>query len=684
MIKGVKRRMSVVLLTLLLTATEVLTAVPMQARAANNKVLTLQAAKKMAVANSTKIEQLENKIETKQASLKQAVKSIQLKKKNMSTFRWTPLLSFKFPEKPDLSESFEFTYKPLQIQSEIDTLNHQMTDQVLVEYEKVSNLYVDIVVYEESIAFNEQRIQVMEQTLEKNRARLLIGEANESDITSMEKSIKSLNSKVSSDKRSYESAKKKLSTAIGLDVSTGYSFPNPFKEAELSRSQLAKLKQYTLDRDQIYYDACMESTMALVALRTNNSLMSSYYSSSDMSLISQYINQALNGEKINTRAFKKQYDNFLKAVDKPWTGSYRIWFIRIPKEWLKGSIDGVRYVENEPYALYEAALAYQEARLAKEAAAEELTTSVEDGFNNYISVRNSYMSFVEEVETSKKQLEKDRIRNRMGEMTYEEYKAAVDDYEELQNSMFEALALYTQTLYSYDRLTCGGITALLSGTSADRNAAEGGESYVQEEYAEGAHYYIRPIVQEEAFELGITLPEEFEVEVTDYELWCDNVQIGKRTPVDQTIRHLGLAKQSVSKAKLRFYNGEDFVDDCEIDPSSYSGPISIVSGYQIVEGEQNEIGTYLTSTNVTTGMFELELNTEKDKEIKYYRLISADGTPLSSESKQDITKKFQYLPLLADSLDEVTIEFYDSNEQLLYTGYFDTTNQKIMKQPEEE
>ena len=682
--KGRRRQAVIAFMALLLCMTEVLSAVPLSVQAKTNKVLTLDAAKKMAVANSTKMEQLESKLEVKEVSLKQAVKSIQLKKKNMSTFRWTPLLSFKFPEKPDLSESFEFTYKPLQIQSEIDSLNHQRTDQVLAEYEKVSNLYVDIIVYEEKISFNEERIEAMKKTLQKNRARLLTGEANESDISSMEKTIKSLESKVAGDRRSYENTKKKLSNAIGLDVTTGYTFENPFVKAEISRSKLSGLKQYTLERDQTYYDASMEATMALVALRTNNSLMQSHYSSSEMSYISQYINQALNGEKINSRAFKKQYDKFLQEVDKPWTGSYRIWFIRIPKEWFKGSLDGVRYVEDEPYALYESALAYQEARLAREAAEEDLKSSVEESFNNYISVRNSYLTYVEDVATSREQLQKDRILNQLGEMTYEEYQSAAEDYEELENSMFDALALYTQTLYSFDRLTCGGVTALLSGTDAEMAAAEGGQSYVVEEYAEGAHYYIRPIVQEEKFELGVTIPDDFEVTITAYELWCDNTRIGERTPIDKTIRHLGLAKDSITTAKLRFYNEDEFVDDCEIDPDSYSGPLSIVSSYQVVAGEQNEIGTYTALTNMTTGMLELKLNLEGDSEVQFYRLISSDGSPLSTGKLLEISKKFQYLPLLTDSLDQVTVEFYDSEEKLLYTGRFDTTNQKIMKEPKEE
>ena len=143
-----------------------------ESQAAGERLLTLDMAKKTGLANSPAYEKLESQLQVKEVSLKQAVKSIKLKQKNMSTFRWTPLLSFKFPEKPDLSEAYEFQFKPIQIQSEIDTVKHKMTDQVLEVYENISNLYVDIVVLTDTISFNEQRLSAMETALKKNRSRL--------------------------------------------------------------------------------------------------------------------------------------------------------------------------------------------------------------------------------------------------------------------------------------------------------------------------------------------------------------------------------------------------------------------------------------------------------------------------------------------------------------------------------
>lgn len=648
---------------------------------AADPVLTLDMVKKTALANSADYEKLESELQVKEVSLKQAIKSIRLKQKNMATFRWTPLLSFKFPEKPDLSEAYEFQFKPVEIQAEIDIIKHKMTDQVLEVYENVSNLYVDIVVLQDTISFNEDRLSSMETTLQKNRLRLKLGQATQSDIDAMEKAIKTLNDKIAADKRSLEADKKKLSIAVGMDVTTGYQFENPFVDFTIQRSQLEDLIQYTLDRDENYYEVSMTATTSLVSLRTNYNLMAEQYGDK-MGYISEYVNQAIAGQKIDGKAFKSKYEEFLVAIDAPWQGKIRILFIRIPKEWFKGQISGIRYVEDEPYALYEAALEYQDALLEKNNAKQDLTQQVEDGFNNLVSMRNAYESLTEQVEEAKSQLEADEVLNRLGELTYDEYKTSLDEYDSLQNEMFEALALYSQALYSFDRLTCGGITALMEGTGVDLNAGSGGTSYVEEEYVQGAYYYIESIIQEQEFRVGVGIPDDFEVSVTHFELWCDGIRIGDRTEIDKTIRHLALAVDSVSEVKLRFYDGDTFVDDCIIDPDVYSGPLEIVKGYTTVRQENLEIGTYTIQTGTVTDMVTITLKPDESEEIAYYLVKNEEGNYLVSSTLIPINTGFRYLPLVQGSMEQLTIEFYGEDSTLKYTGYFETSNLKLMKNPE--
>ena len=72
---------------------------PMNSVHAASKRISVEQSKKLALANSDSYNRIKNKIALKEVSYKQAVKSLKLKIKNKTTFRWSPLLNFDFPEK---------------------------------------------------------------------------------------------------------------------------------------------------------------------------------------------------------------------------------------------------------------------------------------------------------------------------------------------------------------------------------------------------------------------------------------------------------------------------------------------------------------------------------------------------------------------------------------------------------
>lgn len=650
--------------------------------ASTDKLLTLKQAKALAVANSDKIEKVEIQIDGKKAALTSAVKSIAVKQKNMRTFRWSPLIKFKFPTKPDLAEASEFQFKPIQIQYEIDKLEHKLTDIVIQEHETVNNLYVEIVVLEKSIEFNTDREEILSETLEKNKKRLLVGDADPSEVSDMEKALKKITQKLSTDKNQLISKKKKLGKKIGLDVTTGYRFQNPFTEAALERSILPDLINYTLDRDDNYYDVCIEETSNKVSTETNYKLMKNHYPSKYMNMISSYVDAILKGEKINSKAFYKQYKEFVGRVNEKWNGKKKILFFKFPKNWFQGEIDGDRFIEDDPYTLYANAMDYKDARLSRIQTADELSQQVEDTFDTYISVRNAYVSYVEQADEAGEALKKAKILNKAGELTYSEYKQQSDDYEELQNSMFDAMSTYSTTLYSYDRLTCGGITFYLGNLSAEYGVGGGGESYVIPEYVEGAQYYIKPIVQNNMFQFGVIIPEEFEIELSDYELWINGKLVVGRTPIAQSIRHLALDLDGVDRAFVRFYNDEEFIDDVDIDTDVYNGELKIVKAYN-PKPTDKIVARYETYRSELRNQYELTIKPEPTEEaIAFYRVRNEKGKYLLGETPRPINKVFKYISVVNTSLGTLTFEFFDESQSMLYTGHVDIENQTIIQDTE--
>lgn len=646
------------------------------------KTLTLAQAKALAVANSDAIDSIEAKIMNQEAKLKSATKSIALKQKNRSTIRYSPLLNFKFPTDASGSTKYDEAIKPIQIQTQIDILKHQLTDQKIEEYKKVSELFVTIVSKQDRIEFNEKRLASYEKAIAKNKSRLLLGEAKQSDIDTMESKLSEIKTAIANDTTSLETAKKKLSEAINLDVSTTYTFENPYIKSEIPRDVLGDLQQYTLDNDQTYYTACINETEGKVAVNTYSTILKNEFGGK-YNTIAPYVNAALSGNKIQKKAFKNDYDNFLKIIDNPWAGTYNIYLlftvIRIPKEWFKGDVDGIRYIDDDPYAMMDITLEYVDKRLERIQTEKSIQTQVEDQFNTYVSIKKSYSNYTDLVDKAKLQLDRDLASNRIGELTYEEYQSSQDSYEALENDLLQSLADYSNCLIEFDRLTCGGVSAYFSGNGLNTFAAGSGTSYIDEEVAEGAYCYVQPVAQQQAFVMTVVLPDNFSVDISDFELWVDKTQIGDRTPIDGQLRHLWIDTQNTnSTAFVRLYNGDEAICDCDIDPAQYSNPLRIVTNYKVDRLAKDTVGTYIIKNSEAGNFTILTVTINDGEEIAYYRM-KLDGKYINGEGKIDVKKELKYLGALSESLDDIEIEYFDKDEKLLFTGYFDTTNLKLKR-----
>ncbi len=638
------------------------------------KTLTVTQAKKLALSNSEDYKTIKSDITLLNVKYTQAVKSIALKKHNMSTFRWTPLLSFKFPEKADLAEEYEFTYKPLQIQSDIKAKQHELSDVVYEIYEETELLFVKVYVYQEKINFNEKRRESLKKNITRNKARVLTGEAVQEDVDKMQSALDKLETDTAAVMRSFETAKQELSDKIKMDVSVGYRFSSPLVTAEIERNQVDALVQRTLNMSQEYYEAKLASGLALTSLNTYESLMKKQYGGK-MGYIQSYVNMAKSNQDIDYDAFKSAYETMQKEVDAPWIGEKKIIFIKIPKEWFKGQISGIRYIEDEPYALLTAAKEYTAAINEQSAIEKAIEKEVRSEFENIVTARNAYLSLQNNVNTLKDSYQKILVKNKLGEADYEEVKAVQDEYEEAQIDTIDSLAAYTELLYSYDRLTCGGISALLAGADVSGESVEGGDSIVIEEGEEGAYYTIQSIVEDNLFLFSVSIPNDFQPQVTHYELWVNGIQIGERAAITSTIRHLALDLKDVESVFVRFYSDNTFVDDCDIDVTVYHDKLNIKNGYAIKAQTEIPAGTY-ECKELENGMAEFSVKIELT-EIAYYRLITAEGQSIFNDTLIPVTDKFRYLSILQDSFSDMKIYFYDEEKQLLYTGQFETNTLKI-------
>ncbi len=654
--------------------------VPAKVEAA--KKLSLSAAKKIALANSEQIEAIEMSVEAKAAAKQSALKSLKEKERSMNTFRWSPLFSFKFPTKPSETQSFEFQFKPQQLQSELRKTQHKLVEKELEINEKISNLFVKITELNYTISFEEKRLKNLADTRQKLTAKVALGRATKEDVNKADKLKTTLESSLATAKSKLENSKKKLSTAMGVDVSTGYDFEDPYVSSAMSRKVLPYLCDYALERDHTYYEACEQEATDLIAVQVNYSLINSKFRK-NIGLISGHVQQALNGMKLNKKQFKKDYDRFLNDIDEPWQGSYRILFIRFPKEWTKGSLDGIRYVEDDPYVLYQASLDYATAHKERLNTETDIRASVQDGYDNFIAAKKAYETSRKEIADLEKNLLKDEVRYVMGEMDKEEYETEKSEYESLQKEMNEALSSYSESAYNFDRVTCGGASKYFDHEGSAMSTADEADRNAKSLFVEGAKYTIRSVVADQEFLLNVVIPEDFAdpdgkpINVTDFELWCDNVRIGNKTPASQALKHLTLTISEVEEVKIRLYDGNTVITDCVIDPTMSSGPLNILYGFETTE-ERVVLGTYTLDDVVDESRLKAEFSMAPAYgAVKYYRIRGKEDEFLYDEEYRDIDSAFEYLSMIWDDFVTLKIELYDEEKNLVSTGSFDSEKMQI-------
>ncbi len=667
----IRRAVCVVICVLMLSQQLVVTA-----QASLPKTLTLEQAQRMAIAASTDITKKYNEILLKKMKYKEAVDGAKAKAKNKKTFRWTPLLNFKFPQQLNMIEQYDLDVKPLTLQTEIKNLQHAYNDLRYEVTEEVSKLYLSIYVTQEKEAFKTELLDSAKKTLARNEANLISGRATQADVDTMTKTVENLTTEVANLRKKLQTGKEKLSDMIKLDVTGNYIFRSALKSLEVPRDMLADIIEYTLDNDQTFYEAKASASTALMNLEAYESLMKGQYGSK-MNTIQPYIDMAKKGQEIDSAAFQMKYKEFLKQIDAFWNRKFKILFFSFSKEFLKGEIDGSRYIEDEMYAICTACTEYATAKTERDKTEKTIRTTVADSFETLCNTWNSYLDLAADVENMRSRSDKTSQLNAIGKSTFDEVSDAAQSYEDIQMECLDTLSTYSELLFSFDRLTCGAVTKYMNGESLNLNASKGGDSLVDIDPIYDPYYYITTSVADLVFSIGVSLPEDFEPEISDFEVWSEGFQIGKRTPIGSEVRHLTLDYNGSSKLILRFYNGDDFVTESVID-ASISRDILPLESQKAPEPIKEVIGSYKAETAQIGSIKKstLKISLKPTQQAKSYSLSFGEKNVFTTE-KTPVSQSFSYLDLLITSLGDVKLELYDRNGEHLKTAMFDTTEGTI-------
>lgn len=646
-------------------------------RAAGEATLPLLQAQQSAVAASSDITKKSNAITLKKMKYIEAVDGIKAKVKNITSFRWTPLLSFKFPSSLAMAEEFDLNVKPLLLQTEITTLRHSLDELRRDALYKVNRAYLNAYVLQEKNRFTGEKLALAQTELARNRARLMLGDASQTDVDTMQKSVEKLTAEAAAQGRSFLNAKSELSGLIKLDVTTAYRFADAMFTASIPREQLAPFTDYTLANSQSYYEVKTTASTALMTLNSYEGLMRGHYGA-DMHYIQPYINGAKQGRDVDYAAFQISYDQMLKKLDEPWNGVRRILFFKFPKEWFKGEMDGTRYIEDELYALYTACMEYAAAKKDMEDAEKNLRKEVAAAYEGVVTAGNSYQTILRARDETKKSYDLLLALNRLGKANYSEVNDKKTDYQDAQAEALDSLAAYNELLYSFDKLTCGAASRYFSGEGLTSGAGGIGESFAEDGAIDALFYHIYTSVADMVFIFGLEVPDGYAPELAGYELWYEGVQLGARTPAGAEMRHLALDYGETSSLTVKVFGDDGYIGECEIDTSVPRDKLSLRRLKLPPEESEEQIGTYAVTASAVggVGLSKLTLSVKPSVGASFYTLAHKNGAALTG-GLVPAGEGFEHMSLLSASLEDITVTLYGADKRELRKAALHTKDQTL-------
>lgn len=570
----IKRR----IFTLVLVLALVLPGPAASKGAAFPQVLTLSRAVSSAVDTSYAIRKTKREIKLKNIELKQAIQAIKDIRWKESTIQFSLIFDLTFPKPHALPKEMELVMKVPKIQAELDALNRKLEYSEYNAVMTAKTAYFNVVEVMESCSLQEKRIADAKSTYQRLNGDYVLGRASKDDVDEIKNSIPDLEKGYRSNLLRLENNKKKLSKIMNADVSNGYTFSRDFSKLQLERSQLAGITGYALNKDYNVYQTGLTRKISETEVATLRNIYSSRWGA----LVSEIESEIAKNGPIDFLTFQDKYDEALESIEAPYAGYYSIQIlfitINIPKEWFRSEYSGIRYFEDQKYALYVSLMDREEAIKDEEEARKNLTDQIEDGFNSLLELWNAYQDSISGIDRAKLRYEQLKQLNLTGEASFMDVESAKEDILTYENSTLSSLIAYNKSLASFDFTTSGAITRLLSGISlADAGDYASGLSWLSSEDEAGKPtWYLNTLINEYKFVFGISLPEDGEIPATHYELCTeDGKLIGERTPVNGVISHLPLVYEGTTKLIVKLYQENSLTYTAEIDAADYTGVLDL-------------------------------------------------------------------------------------------------------------
>jgi hypothetical protein len=638
--------------------------------AAYPQVLTLNQAVSSSVNTNYAIRKTKSEIKLKNIELKQAIQAIKDIRWKESTIQFSLLFDIKFPTEHALPKELELVMKVPKIQAELDALNRKLEYSRYNAVMSAKTAYFNVVEIMENCTLQESRLATAKSTYLRLSSDYILGKASKDDVEEIKNSIPTLEKNYQSNLLRFENNKKKLSKIINVDVSNGYTFSKDFSKLTLERKQLTEITDYALKNDYKVYQA----ELTRKTLDTEVTTLRNIYNSRWGAKVSEIESEIAKNGPIDFLTFQEKYDAALESIEEPYTGYYsiRILFItiNIPKEWFRSEYSGIRYFEDQKYALYVSLMDRAEAVKEEEEARKDLTAQVEDSFNSLLELWSAYEDSLSGIDNAKLRYNQLKELNLTGNASFMDVESAKNDILSFENAMLSSLIAYNKALASFDFTTSGAVTKLLSGVSlAPAGKYDSGLSWLSSDAdAEKPMWYMNTLINEYKFVFGISIPEDSEIAATHYELCTeDGSLIGARTAISSVITHLPLVYEGTTKLIVKLYKESTLTYTAEIDAANYTGTLDLkpvspgtVTASNDLPASGTLMGNWILVKNNDNYTSQLTLDFDKKWNVGFYELTTASGDKIGN-ARFPAATPVSHLSITFSSMENLTLKLFDTD-----------------------
>lgn len=625
---------------------------------AKKEVFKLDDAIYLAIKNSASIKEIRMSLIEKDIAKSQGYEAIADIRKKESTVRFSLLFSIEWPEKHGLPKEIGLIMKIPEIEKDIAILKKQLVDQKRKVELETRSLYFDILLEERFKSSYLSRILDKRKTQERIFERLKVGIADEKDYKRLNEKLEILNKNYSNKAAKLANLLDKLSLTCNTNLTYGYSFDEKaLVEVSIERSEIDKIIEYAEDKNMEVIIANEESKLAIRDVREIKGIYDRRFGNK-VSVLDSMLQQ----NKIDVDEFYERYKIALRNIKSVWDGAYEIkiifFTIRIPKHWFQGEYDGLRYFEDEKYALFLSVLNREKKLEIEKEKRQEFKESIKDSFSTLKELERSYNILRKSVKGLEQNYKKSLEQNKIGLVKFSELESQKENYELQNDALYEAFVEYNKQIASFDYSSASYLKALFKENLHSEKTLESGESR-KDKNLDNFTYYVSDDVDDYKFNFKI-VPNS-SIDVDSFELYTDeNIMIGERTAIKSSLSAVPVVFHKVTKFYVKFFKSGRQLAIGSFDGSNESGLINIEKTLSTLpKKELEEYGNYEISNDKYKSIISFNL----DKRIDFDK---ADIYLLDKKihSLQKGSMKFSEISKIDKNLGDISIIIYKEGKKI--------------------